>query len=1680
MARQVRIFVSSPSDTQFERMRVDRVIERLNGEFAGTVVLSTVRWEREFYTAASTFQQQIPQASDCDIVIAILRHRIGTELPLDFARMPNGDAYPSGTAYEILTAIDAGRQRGLPDVYVFRYPESPSIKLDDQATSAVISAQWERLKTFFESWFQTPDGHFTAAFQQFHSTDEFETQVETLLRKWLTERVLNTRAVAWNITTQGSPFRGLSAFDSRHAAVFFGRSRETAAAIDVLKDAAASGTPFLLVIGPSGAGKSSLTHAGIVPRLTSPGVVPTVDVWRAATMRPGMEIGQPIASLSQSLFAAVPELADSDGATPAALRDLLSHADDTSVRPIVGALERVAAAERRAHGYDRPVVAHLLIVIDQLDELFGNDVAEAERKRFSRLLRLLTKTSRVWVIATLRADLYERLLADDDLRDLKSAGASFDLAPPGAAELADIVRLPARAADLVYETDTATHERLDDRLLRDADRPDMLPLVQFTLDQLFAQRQVVGGETRLTFAAYQHLGGLPGAIDKEAERAVQSVGEAEREALPRLLRQLAAPAEGHERGKDSGQLTTRSVPMAHAVNDDASARLVQALVNARILLSSGESGTATIRLAHQRVLDSWQRAKDIVAANADFYRIRNEVEDEHRRWIASGRKQDLLIAAGLPLVEAETIRERYAGELSPSVLDFIEASSRRGRARQRRQQIAVAAFATLAIVAGAAGLWALRQQNTAEQLLSDSRAATSRFLADLARQRVNERQYAEAVALAANAVRLDVPDWPRVPTADNALALAMQSYNDASVRPLVGFVGHDGAVRGAEFSPDTARLLTWSYDATARIWDVASGAQLQVLTHDDGVRGGHFSTDGQRVLTWSFDGTVRIWDAKTGKATQTLKHDDVVRGAVWSGDQARVLSWSDDGTARLWDATDGHRLGTMQHTGAVLAARFFDGDRRILTRAFGKPHTIGIWNGADGSPIVSIEHDQALGATLFANESRVLTWADDKTARIFDAMTGAELRRFTHAKAVTGAALSADEKVLATWSENTVSVWDPSSGAERASLMHAAPVLGAALSANGARLIAWTGNNMATLWDVAARRTLVTLLHADQVFGARISADGQAAVSWSYDGTARFVTFSDKGEPRNVVLRHEGPVRDALFAGNSVVWTRSDDGTARVWSAGGLETARLGHRGEVLGFALPTKGTQIVTVSMDGNARLWDYAPAGRFVELKHDGNVAGASFSADGRRLATVSADRTARVWDTITNKELYRVQHEAAVAGVLFTSADGPLVTWSTDGTIRLSDPSSGALRRTFKGDQPVRGAALMNGRLLAWFDGGGARLWNTSSGAQVAEIAGCSIDGNFSDDARHALVVCPDGSVHVLDAESGKETTRLADARAASAVLSAHGDRILSWGRDNFARLWDVASGTVIRELPHSKPASGGVFTPNGERVWTWSEDGSAREWDSSNGRELRRLQHGDAVAKAFLVDDGTKLITNSSSGTPGWNTRLWDVGTGEPLASLTALAQVTVSKDGRRLAAWLSATAGGPTLQLWRPLWEPTATLEDQALTLASRLKPLSPLARCHVHLDNDGCDRFPADSESMLALIGDDKHLRLESSVNARPINLRDDVKVEVAVNTRYETFIFHNRPFQQPVRRIEYNKATLRMIFRLAGGEARDFGISVDRRIGKYIGEANRVLVVLMDEKTGKPIEGDFFPILSY
>jgi tetratricopeptide (TPR) repeat protein len=719
--RVVRVFVSSPIDVAPERGRAQAVAAKLNREYEGLVKFETVLWEERFYKADRSFQPQIPESVACDIVVSIFWTRIGTEQPADFPRMPDGRPYPSGTAYELLTALEASKSKGVPDVYVFRKTADAPMPTADAERRRQAQAQLDALEAFWSEWFKAEKGQFKAAFQSFASTDGFEQQLEGLLRQWLETHGLLGPRLAWP-KENGSPFRGLAPFEAEHAAVFFGRSRVIDEARHRLNAAAERATPFLLIVGASGAGKSSLARAGLIPRLTTPGLVTSVDAWRVARMKPSEGGAGPLTALATALFAAdaLPELTQGDYPTPAALADNLARGGEASAQPIMRVLARVAEEVQRERHTEQVLQSALVLLVDQLEELFAQGASNQERTAFARCIKQLVGTGQVWCVATLRADLYEFLLKQPALKALKEAGASLDLGPPGAAELAEIVRAPAAAAGLIFERDADKGE-LDERLLADAKTADSLPLLQFTLRQLYEHRVEADGKVKLTHGAYDALGRLEGAIAAEAEQAVAKLPPTNLEALPRLVRLLAEPA------RDSKALTLREVPRADVAVDSGEAALVDALLRARILIARRDAeGRPTVRLAHDAVLASWPRAKDAAQASHDFYRVRAEIEDALQRWQEHNRPRDRLIQPGVPLAEAEKLVQDFGRELPAEINGYVSASRNRARARQRAVAAAAVFFFALSVAATWAGVMAYRAQQNAVRAERDATAQRTR------------------------------------------------------------------------------------------------------------------------------------------------------------------------------------------------------------------------------------------------------------------------------------------------------------------------------------------------------------------------------------------------------------------------------------------------------------------------------------------------------------------------------------------------------------------------------------------------------------------------------------------------------------------------------------------------------------------------------------------------------------------------------------------------------------------------------------------------------------------------------------------------------------------------------------------------------------------------------------------
>jgi tetratricopeptide (TPR) repeat protein len=744
--RNYRVFLSSPNDVLAERDRAQLVIERLNSEHPEGELFSLSRWEHAYYHASSPPQGQIPNPGEHDIVICIFWKRIGTDLPSVYDR-PDGTSR-TGTEYEFESAREARelRQDGLPDILVYRKTEK--ILFSEENVDAE-RAQKKALDQFWERWFHSDAGHFIAGFQVFADVNDFGVQLERNLREWLHRR--HDNQVNWDIATQGSPYLGLAAFDEAHASLFLGRKLDVARARARFIEAAigryrgSRTAPFLLILGPSGCGKSSLLRAGLVPALRSGGMpafredgADGIQAFRSIVVIP-RELGTDLVrALANALYqpkeqrgashAGLPELADGDYPTADAFAVLAANSPASAVAPVLRALDRAQQAARPPEDGSKPVERMgLILAIDQLEELLSSSAGD--RQALVRLLMELAASGRVWIAATMRNDFYDRLRLDADLSELTDRGRIYDLAPPSVGDFRAIIREPAAAAGLEFET---TESRdLAAEIEEEAAGDGALPMIAFLLEELFQNRR----GNLLTLETYDRLGGAAGALAEHGEELFAMLPAAEQQAFPRVVRQLV------RLGHQSQSPVANPAPPSAFPPDSPERRLISALNEARLVhmfsvaVGSSTSATSWVRWSHEALLSRWPRLRASVEADRRDYETLDRLQSAWTLWQHTGAEHkwerlltDLTLAEGVDLIN------RWGEDIDDGIRQFVNASQFAARARRRRRRrivtATVSALAALSAVAIVLGLNAMRQSRraTSEAAIADR---TTQFMVTL-------------------------------------------------------------------------------------------------------------------------------------------------------------------------------------------------------------------------------------------------------------------------------------------------------------------------------------------------------------------------------------------------------------------------------------------------------------------------------------------------------------------------------------------------------------------------------------------------------------------------------------------------------------------------------------------------------------------------------------------------------------------------------------------------------------------------------------------------------------------------------------------------------------------------------------------------------------------------------------
>jgi hypothetical protein len=217
---------------------------------------------------------------------------------------------------------------------------------------------------------------------------------------------------------------------------------------------------------------------------------------------------------------------------------------------------------------------YVVLYIDQFEELFTLTEDEGERQQFISIISnaVLESRGKLIVILSMRADFYGHPLNYPSLGKLIKDHNEAIL-PMTIPELRDAIEKPIQTANINVSFESGLVAEII-FALRDRGHAlsGALPLLQFTLERLYNERE----ENLLTWKAYEHIGGIEGAIGTHSESVFRSLTKSVQSKLGKVFLLLINIDE------DTGEITRRRASLESIVKDSDSQTLVNAMVENRL------------------------------------------------------------------------------------------------------------------------------------------------------------------------------------------------------------------------------------------------------------------------------------------------------------------------------------------------------------------------------------------------------------------------------------------------------------------------------------------------------------------------------------------------------------------------------------------------------------------------------------------------------------------------------------------------------------------------------------------------------------------------------------------------------------------------------------------------------------------------------------------------------------------------------------------------------------------------------------------------------------------------------------------------------------------------------------------------------------------------------------------
>ena len=781
-----------------------------------------------------------------------------------------------------------------------------------------------------------------------------------------------------------------------------------------------------------------------------------------------------------------------------------------------------------------------------------------------------------------------------------------------------------------------------------------LPLLEFTLDQLFRQRE---GHL-LTLEAYREIGGLKGALAKHAEDIYKALSEEHQRLARTLFLRLIDP------GATEQDTTRRRAALAELSLPDPQQTMIireaaDAFIAARLLTTNEVAGTTTIEVSHEALIREWTRLADWLVTNRNDILLQQAISEDAAAWVRHGKPISSWLYRGTQLIEAQAWAERNVP--STNEVAFLHASAaERQRQEQKeldqkireltlqrrvvsRQRLLITALSIFSVVVIA--LASLAQFNflqaQEQRIKADRETDIARTQAQIAR---SDALVTDAtLALAQNKL-------------DQALLLSVKASQANTPE------ARDGLLSTLEQSPQIVTMLR-------------SGSPLPLPTLT-------FGSDG-RTLVSTDSNSVYVWNTRTKQPQPLRLGNQVYVGAVAFSSDNRTLATSNEDGVWLWDIQTDAQPTTLAGKMNNNAPVTFVSRTTITFNSNGKLVASGrceLYSLSESTPLCI--------------KTQISVW--DLSAKSPHPMSS-----FFVPADVKSIAFSPDGKTLASGSNMGIQLWSVATG-HGSPLTKTAGTNSVAFSPDGTLLASGNQDGTLQMWKVASEQLVgppVALVgHTDAINTVAFSPDSQSQnlASSSDDGTVRVWNVASR---QTTLMLHGDPQQKlglAFAPGGKTLASGSGDGTIILWNITAESTISqpLADIGGLRSPVFSVNGTTIFTGSATGKILLQN-VKTGRLVHTfdtttypsltltgiagQNPLAIESLALSKDGRTLAAGRLDGTITLWNTNIGQALMHFGKPNPLYKIMLSS-DGQVLAASGDGdTITLWNAATGTMLYT-----------------------------------------------------------------------------------------------------------------------------------------------------------------------------------------------------------------------------------------------------------------------------------------------------------------------------------------------------------------------------------------------------------------